>query len=138
MSNKLHLVRRGAKIQVTIGVVSPPCGEGNRRTTSPEDRKGQDEEYCETGTIKSAGDQVHVVLEDARAVVSEVELSEEPDNSPAEEDASLGLVVRNIAGVLDELGEIDLCQREASNLGNKLRALGVSRSKRPSEVLAMR
>jgi hypothetical protein len=126
MPNKLRLVGLGTKIVVTIDVVAPPWGKGNRRTTSAEDGKGQDEEYQETGTIKSAGDQVRVVLEDARAVVAEVELDEEPGSNLVEDDASLGLVVRDIPGVLDKLGEVEIREWEASNLRDKLRALRVS------------
>lgn len=62
-------------------------------------------------------------------VVSKVELLEEPSNKLAEDDASLGRVVRDVAGVLNKLGEVDLVEREASNLGDDLRALRVSRGK---------
>jgi hypothetical protein len=126
--NKLCLTAR-AEIVVAIDVVAPPCRERFRRSTGTEDRKGQDEEYRETGTIPCAGDQVSVVAEDAGVVVSKVELLEEPGNKLAEDDASLGRVVRDVAGVLNKLGEVDLVEREASNLGDDLRALRVSRGK---------
>ena len=69
-------------------------------------------------------------------VVSKVELLEEPSNKLAEDDASLGRVVRDIAGVLDKLGKVDLVEREASNLGDDLRALRVSRGGRQSKILS--
>ncbi len=55
----------------------------------------------------------------------------EPSNELAEDDARLGLVVRDVAGVLDELGHVDLVEREARILGMNYRTPGVSnRAKR--------
>jgi hypothetical protein len=78
--------------------------EVDSRTTSAEDGKGQYEEHGETGAVEGARDEVHVVLEDAGAVVAEIVLDEEAGADPGEEDAGLGLVVRDVACVLDELG----------------------------------
>lgn len=55
------------------------------------------------------------------AVVSEIELDEEPSNDLAEDDAGLGRAGRNVAGELDELGHVDIVEREASNFGDELR-----------------
>jgi hypothetical protein len=85
--------------------------------TCTEDRKGQDEECCQTSAIESAGYQVRIVLEDAWAVVSEIELGDEPRNKLALDDASLGLVVRYVASKLDELSYIDTPKRETPNIG---------------------
>ena len=68
-------------------------------------------------------------LEDARVVVSDRVLGDETGSDLAEDHAGLGLVVGDIAGVFDELVHIDVREREASNLGDKLRVLEVSRGK---------
>ena len=107
-SNNLPLVGHRTKIIVTIDVVAPPRGKGNSRTTSTKDRKRQDEECHETSTVECPSNQVRVVFEDAWAVVSEVKLGEESSNDLTEDDASLGLVVWNVAGVLNKLWQVDL------------------------------
>ena len=109
-------------IKIACNVVAPPRRKRNRRTTSTEHGERQYKEYRETGTVESAGDQVRVIPKDAWAVVSEVELDVEASNNLAEDDARLGRVVRDIAGVLDQLGHVDLGQREAANLGDKLKS----------------
>jgi hypothetical protein len=102
------IVASRAKIVVPINIIAPPVGHRDLRTTGTEDRKRQDEKDCETGSVPSPGDQVHVVLEDARFPVPKVELAEEPGKNLAEDDASLGLVVWNITGELNKLGHVDL------------------------------
>src|SRR3569833_634216 len=110
----------GAEIVVAVGVVAPPRREGDGRAASAEDGEGEDEEGREAGAVESAGDEVRVVLEDAGAVVAEIVLDEETRDDPAENDAGLGLIVRDISCVLDKLGHVDLVEREASDLGNEL------------------
>jgi hypothetical protein len=61
-------------------------------------------------------------------IVAEVELDKEPSEKLAKNDAGLGLVIWDISGELDELGEVEIVEREASNLGDKL--IGVSRESR--------
>jgi hypothetical protein len=104
----LLIVTGRAKIIVPIDIVAPPVGHRDLRTTGTENRKRQDEEDRKTGSIPSSGDQVHVVLEDARFPIPKVELAEEPGENLAEDDASLGLVVWNITGELNKLGHVDL------------------------------
>jgi hypothetical protein len=123
--NEQRLVSCRAKVVVTIHIVAPPGGEVHSRTAGTEDGEGQNEQHRETGTIKGASDQVRVVLEDSGSVVPEIELNEEPSNDLAEDDTGLRLVVRDVAGVLDELGHVDLIEAETLDLGDKLRALGV-------------
>jgi hypothetical protein len=119
---ELNLVSGRAKIEVPVDVVAPPRREGNRGSSGAEHGKGQDEQRCETGAVKCTCNQVRVVLEDTGTVVAEIELDKESSNDLAEDDASLGCIVRDIAGVLDELGHVDLIESEASNLGDKLSA----------------
>jgi hypothetical protein len=126
----LGLLSRRAEIVVTIDVVAPPRGKGNRLTTGTEDSKGQDKKDRKTGAVKSGRNQVRVVLEDARAVVAEIELNEKTGKNLAEDDAGLRLVVGNISGELYKLGEVEIREREASNFGDKLRrALRISRAR---------
>lgn len=127
--NKPRLLGHRAEIVVPVDVVAPPRWEGNCGATGAEDGEGQDEEHRQTGSVPGASDQVRVVLEDARAVVAEVELGEESSDDLAEDDASLRLVVWDVAGVLDELREVDLRESEAFDLGDKLRALKVNKGK---------
>jgi hypothetical protein len=56
-------------------------------------------------------------------IVAEVELDEEPGEKLAKNDAGLGLVIWDISGKLDELGKVEIVEREASNLGDKLIAV---------------
>lgn len=122
MPHNFHLLGHGAEIVVPINIVTPPTREGNRRPTSPEHRKRQDEQHRKTSAIPSTRNKVRVVLEDAWSVVSEVELDEESSNDLTENDASLGRVVWDIACVLDELWEVDLLETEALYLGDELRS----------------
>jgi hypothetical protein len=101
-------------------IIPPPLREWNRRPAGPKHRKAQDEQTSQTRAIKCARNQVTVVLEDARAVVAQVELRVEADNCPAEEHAGLGLVVRNVPGVLDKLREVDLIDGEVADFGDEL------------------
>lgn len=87
--HRVHLLGTGAMVVVPIGVVTPPSWEGNRGTASTENRKRQDEENAQTGSVECTGDQVRVVLEDTGAVVSEVELDEKATDELAENNASL-------------------------------------------------
>lgn len=101
-------------------MVTPPRGERSRRATGSEDCKRKNKENRQTSSIKGTGDQVRVVLEDARAVVSEVVLGEETRGKLTPDNAGLGLVVWDIAGVLDELRQVDVAKVKAANLGDKL------------------
>lgn len=130
-----RLLGHRAKVVVTVDVVAPPRGEWYRRTSSTEDGKGQDKENRETSTVKGASDQVRVILEDAWAIVAEVELDEESGKNLAEDDASLRRIIRDITGVLDKLGEVEIRKRKASNPGDKLRAPRVSTERRRSRIL---
>lgn len=51
-------------------------------------------------------------------------MCKEPGENLTEDDTTLGLVVRNEAGILNKLGHVDLIEMEASNLGDELRAFG--------------
>lgn len=95
-------------IQVTLRIVTPPVREGVRLATSSKDSERQDEQHSETGTVESTRDKVHVVLEDAGLVVTEVVLAVETGDDPAENDAGLRLVVWDETSVLQELGHVDL------------------------------
>jgi hypothetical protein len=101
-------------------VVPPPRWERPRRTASAKDGKGEDKESQETGTVKGARHQVRVVLEDAGAVVSEVELREETGNELAEDDTSLACVVGDVTSKLEKLWQIELIKTNASDLGDEL------------------
>lgn len=60
-------------------------------------------------------------------VVPQVELLEETADQLAEDDAGLGGVVGDVAGVLDELREVDLVEGEAVDLGLDLVGTRVSK-----------
>jgi hypothetical protein len=70
-------------IIVTRNVISPPLRKWDRGSTRAKNSEGQDEQTRQTGAIKSTGNEVRVVLEDAGAVVAKVKLREEPGNDPA-------------------------------------------------------
>lgn len=129
-----RLLRYRTKVVITVDVVAPPLREGYRRAAGTEDGKGQNKKHRKTSAVKGTSDQVRIVLEDARAIVAEVELDVESGNNLAEDDASLGRVIRDISGVLDELGEVEIREREASNFGDKLRAVKVSRRQRQNTI----
>ena len=107
-------------VVVASNIVAPPLRERNRGSTSTEHSKRQDEQARQTSAIKGTSNEVRVVLEDARAVVAQVELGVETDNGPAEQDAGLGLVVGNVTSVLDKLREVDFADGEVSDAGNEL------------------
>lgn len=114
------LLRYGTVIIVPIGVISPPGRERMSRATGAKDSEGEDEENGETGSIKSTSHQVRVVLEDAWAIVSEVELDKEARDQLTEDNASLALVVGDVASKLDKLGQVDVCDIEVLDLGVEL------------------
>lgn len=114
------LLRHRAPVVIPIGVVAPPRRERDGRAAGAEDGEGEDEEHRETGAVPGARDEVRVVLEQARAVVPEVELDEEAGDELAEDDAGLAGVVGDVAGVLDQLGHVDLVEGEALDLGEEL------------------
>lgn len=118
------LLSRRTQIIVAVRIISPPLGERDARPASAKDSKRQDEERQETGAVKGTGDEVAVVLEDARMVVAQVVLVEEPGDHPAEEDAGLGLVVREEAGVLQKLWKVQLVQSKASDFRDELGKVG--------------
>jgi hypothetical protein len=62
-----------------------------------------------------------VALEDSWVTVSEVPLDEETADDPAENDTGLGLIVRDKARVLDELGHVDLGDVQTADIWNELR-----------------
>jgi hypothetical protein len=114
------LVRHRTEIVVPIRVVTPPRREGVGRTSRTEHRKGKNKQHSQTSTIKGTGNQVRIVLEDARAVVAEVVLDIETGEDPAEDNTGLALVVRDVASILDELGHIDIGNVETADFGNEL------------------
>lgn len=114
------LLGHRAPVIIPIDVVAPPRRERDGGTARAKDGEGEDEEHRETGAVPGARDQVRVVLEYARAVVTEVELDEEAGDELAEDDAGLACVVGNVAGVLNQLGHVDLVEREALDLGDEL------------------
>lgn len=95
--------------------------ERNCGSTRAEYRKAQDEQARQACTIESSRNEVRVVLENARAVVTKVELREEADNGPAQQHARLRLIVWNVSRVLDELREVDLVERELADAWDELR-----------------
>ena len=114
------LLRHRAQVVVTSDVVTPPLRERNRRSTRTKDCERQDEQAGHTRAIECACNQIRIVLEDAWSIVAEVELRVESDNDPAKQHARLRLVVGEVAGVLNELGEVDLVDREFANLWYEL------------------
>ena len=115
-----RLLNDRAVVIIARNVVTPPLGEWNRRASSTENRKRQDEQASQAGAIEGTSNEVRVILENAWAVIAEVELRVETSDGPAEDDTGLRLVVRDVSGVLDELGEVDLVERELANTGNEL------------------
>lgn len=107
-------------VVVPINVVAPPGREWDRLAACTKDGKRQDEESDQTGSIPSTGHQVRVVSEDPGLVVSEVELDKESRDELGEQDAGLRLVVRDVSGVLDELGEVEIGSVETSDFGYEL------------------
>lgn len=126
---KLHLLallnitqsfRHRAEVIVAIAVIPPPTREGLRTSSSAKHSKRQDEQRQQTSTIHSTSQQVRVVLENTRAVVAKVELREEASDKLTEDDASLGLVVRDITSIGDELRHVDVVGGEFADLGDEL------------------
>ena len=103
-----------------ISIIPPPLRHGNGRPTSAKDGKTQDKQHRQRGTVPCRRDQVHVVFEDARAVVAQVPLAEEARERPGQEHAGLRLVVGDVARVLDELGEVDLVEGEFFDFRDEL------------------
>jgi hypothetical protein len=91
------------------------------RSTSTKDCKRQDKQRRETSTIEGTGDQVRVIFEEARFLVSEEILDEEASAQLTQDDAGLRLVVWDVAGELEELGQVDLVESEALDFGIELR-----------------
>jgi hypothetical protein len=83
----------------------------------------EDEQDCKTGTVKSTSHEVRVVPEDARSVVSEIELDEEAGENLAQDNTSLTLVVRDITSELDELRKVDIGNIKVLDLGVELEAV---------------
>lgn len=126
---KLHLLallnitqslRHRAEVIVAIAVIPPPTREWLRDSSSAKHGKRQDEQRQQTSTIHSTSQQVRVVLENSRAVVAKVELREEASDKLTEDDASLGLVVRDITSIGDELRHIDVVGGEFADLRDEL------------------
>lgn len=88
--------------------------------TSSKHSEREDEQDCQTGTIEGTSHEVRVVPEDARSVVSEVELDKEAGENLAQDNASLTLVVRDVTSELDELGKVDIGNVKVLDLGVKL------------------
>lgn len=122
-------------IIIAIGIIAPPRRERPRRPAGAEDGERQDEEHRQACAVPGARDEVHVVLEYARVVVAQPPLGREAGDDPAEDDARLARVVGDEACVLDVLGEVDLVQGEAFDLGDDLeRRFGSARSGRVCNV----
>ena len=126
---KLHLLtllnitrsfRHRAEVIVAIAVIPPPTRKWLRTSSSAKHGKRQDEQRQQTSTIHSTSQQVRVVLENTRAVVAKVELREEASDKLTEDDASLGLVVRDITSIDDELRHVDIVGGEFADLGDEL------------------
>lgn len=84
----------------------PTCSEYGKR---------QNEENRETSSVKSSSHQVGIVFEDSWPVVAQIVLNIEAGDDPAEDDTGLTLVVRDVSGVLNELGHINLCHIKSSD-----------------------
>lgn len=110
-------------IVVSVRIVAPPRRERVRLAASAKHREREDEEHRERGTIKGTSNKVRVVLEDAGAVVPEVELDEEASKNLAEEDAGLGRVVGDVASVLDQLREVEVSNVKSLDPWNELNSL---------------
>ena len=70
-------------------IIAPPLRHRNGRASSAKDSKTQDEKHGQRRSIPSRSNKIHVILEDARAVVAQVELAEEARERPREEHAGL-------------------------------------------------
>jgi hypothetical protein len=120
-----HLIepslRRRAQIIVAGDIVAPPLRERSRLSCRTEHSKGHDKQCAKTCTIESAHDHVGVVPEEARSVVTQVELREETGDNPAQDYASLRLVVGNVASVLNELGQVQGRGRDTTNARHELK-----------------
>ena len=78
---------------------------------------------CHNGLYFSFTYHVSVLLEEARLVVTQVELREETGDDPAQKDAGLRLVVRDVASILDELREVHGRNGDAGNARLELKAV---------------
>ena len=124
------LLSNRAKVYIPIRIVPPPLWEQHRRTTSTKDCKRQDEQCRQTSSIPSTRDKIGVVFKDAWSIVTEVKLCEETGNDLTENNAGLGCIVGDVAGILDKLREIDLGDWEVADLWDKLRRFFMSMLKR--------
>lgn len=113
--------RRRAQIVVAGNIVAPPLRERLRCSSGTEDSERHDEQRAQGGAIERAHDHVGVLLEEAGLVVAQVELREEAGDDPGQDDASLRLVVGDVARVLDELRQVDGRNGDAANGGLELR-----------------
>lgn len=109
------LFRRRAQIIVASNIVAPPLRERFRCSSSAEDSERHDEQRAQAGTVECAHDHVSVLPEEARLVVAQVELREETGDDPGQDDASLRLVVGDVARVLDELRQVHSRNGDATN-----------------------
>lgn len=91
-----------------------------RDPSSPKHRKRENKHNRQTGAIKRPRNQVRVILENLGMVIPQIILDEETRDDPAEENACLRLVVRDVPCVLDELRHVDFGDVEAADLGDKL------------------
>lgn len=91
-----------------------------RWSSSSEHREREDEYDRQASSVKGTSDQVRVVLEDPGLEVAEVVLDVKARDDPAEEDAGLALIVRDIARVLNELRHVDLGDVKFPDPRNKL------------------
>jgi hypothetical protein len=57
--------------------ISPPVRERMWRASSAKDGKRQDEDTKQTSSIQSSRDEVRIVLEDPRSIISKVVLNEQ-------------------------------------------------------------
>ncbi len=73
-------------------IISKPVREGNSLSRSPEDSKGEYENNDQAATVECRCDQIRIVLEEARLVVSKVVLNIEPRDERGENDTSLCLI----------------------------------------------
>lgn len=123
-TTQLHAKRASisyrTKVIIPIDIISPPRRKRYRRTTSTKHSKRQNEQHQQTGSVKRTRDQIRIISKDSRMIVAKIVLHKEARCNLVENDACLWLIVRDVSGVLDELREIELGERETADFGDEL------------------
>jgi hypothetical protein len=107
-------------IIIPRNIVPPPLRKRHGRASSAKHGKRQNKQARQTRAIKRTRNEIRVILEDTRPVIAQVELREESRDRPAQQHASLRLVVRDVACILDELWEVDFVEGEFADFRDEL------------------